>query len=334
MFDLTISIPTYNRSGYLKILLKSIKKSYKKFHNPNFNFQVLILDNSQNDESKQIAEEFIKDGVPIKYYKNNENIGSDMNILNAYTMPESKYVHVIGDDDFITEDYFIKVAGELKNNNPDILFINSYSYDEHHAELSPISLFCKNKKYDKLRFLNQLNLKITFISAMILKRSNYTKLELEKALSSQLIQVDAFFLSLKKGQIFKYMGDFLVGCKRNNSGGYDPVKIFVENFFHVHERFYFLHMDVKTIKNYKDKCLLEFYSHHFKKIFDIGLSEYQLSEMDKHYEKSFMYNFFIRPHILKNNFFNNLKLNFIILLGRLSRGDLTKGLNMIMRKII
>ena len=65
---LSICIPTYNRAKHINNCLNSIL-----LNELNNDFEIIISDNGSTDNTESIVHEYI-DKLPIKYFKNEENI--------------------------------------------------------------------------------------------------------------------------------------------------------------------------------------------------------------------------------------------------------------------
>jgi len=93
--DLTIAIPTYNRSSYLARLLGLLTAT-----NLN-NIKILIVDNCSTDDTEQVTKSYC-DKAPkqaINYYRNPANIGADANILRCFELADTEWLWIVGDDD-------------------------------------------------------------------------------------------------------------------------------------------------------------------------------------------------------------------------------------------
>lgn len=65
----SILIPTYNRPYYFQMALQSaINQTYK-------NFEIVIADDSTNDETMTLIQSYLNQYPFIRYYKNEHNIG-------------------------------------------------------------------------------------------------------------------------------------------------------------------------------------------------------------------------------------------------------------------
>lgn len=72
MYEISICIPTYNRSIYLKKTLNSLicQKEFK-----NGEVEIVVSDNCSTDNTEDMVKEYTKKYKNITYYKNDKNIG-------------------------------------------------------------------------------------------------------------------------------------------------------------------------------------------------------------------------------------------------------------------
>ena len=117
---LTIAIPTYNRRDYLKKCLDHICPQLTD------DVVLIVRDNCSNNYD---FFSFIKPYVE-KYgvlpLQNKVNIGGDANIARIYEECETKWLWVIGDDDYILNGA-INLVLEIITNNPSTIYIKFHS---------------------------------------------------------------------------------------------------------------------------------------------------------------------------------------------------------------
>ena len=85
---LTIAIPTYNRAWCLKDLLSVLASQIKD--EPRV--ELMISDNASPDGTPSLIQDFVAQGVRVRYLRNSENIGSDANFLQCFEQARGKYV--------------------------------------------------------------------------------------------------------------------------------------------------------------------------------------------------------------------------------------------------
>src|ERR1700741_4037653 len=94
---LTIAIPTYYRGRFLNQLLEILAPQLKG----ESRVELIISDNSSQDETPAVVDSFKKTGLSVTYKRNETNIGADANFLQCYQMASGEYVWIVGDDDVI-----------------------------------------------------------------------------------------------------------------------------------------------------------------------------------------------------------------------------------------
>lgn len=107
----SIGCPIYNRPLTFKKMLDSLlSQTYK-------NIEIIIGDNSENNESEEIYKEYGND-VRIKYHKHNQNIGPANNFVFVRDKSIGKYFMWTADDDY-WDNTFIEKAVEKLENTPE-----------------------------------------------------------------------------------------------------------------------------------------------------------------------------------------------------------------------
>lgn len=108
----TIGIPTYNRSRYLRKCLEAI------FHDigDDPQFEVLVSDNCSDDDTQILVEGLGKRYSNLRYIRNTENIGGAANFNQVYNMAGGKFVFSLGDDDYYNPGVPYKMLEAVKQN--------------------------------------------------------------------------------------------------------------------------------------------------------------------------------------------------------------------------
>lgn len=109
----TIAIPTYNRSGLLKIALKSVlDQDYTDFN-------ILVLDNASSDDTEEVVRSFTDSR--ITYVRNEKNIGIVPNENRAIKLNSSPYLNILQDDDMMLPG-FIRESIKVLEEHPKAAF--------------------------------------------------------------------------------------------------------------------------------------------------------------------------------------------------------------------
>lgn len=182
--DISIVIATYNRASDLKITLGSIMPFLKEIK------EVLIVDQSQNQETKILIKKLNKKN--IKYiYTSIPSLTSARNLGVSKVSTNSKIICFLDDDVTLGRNYFSEIL-KVFNDNPSALGVSAYQ------KQNKIGFLGKMQNFLKRIFLIE-NLKKN--SARVLSTyGNEYPAELNKIINSQWLT--GFNMNYKK-EIFK-----------------------------------------------------------------------------------------------------------------------------------
>lgn len=141
----SICVPTYNRANLIGDLLDSIlKQTYR-------NFEIIITDNSNNQETKQLIEAKYSDDR-IRYFKNKKNLGMGGNAKKAFSYVTGEYFTFTPDDDIWIDEYKLEKQIDIlcEHLDVDIVYSNAKSIDYHGRELDDFSSRYQNESGWKL----------------------------------------------------------------------------------------------------------------------------------------------------------------------------------------
>jgi glycosyltransferase involved in cell wall biosynthesis len=115
--SLAVSIPTYNRDGFLEYSLGEHLPILEQYSIP-----LYVFDNHSSDRTESIVRNF-QDKYPLlRYVRQKKNIGPLRNISEAYFTPSEEFVWVIGDTYKITSDAINFILTNL--NGIDVFLFN------------------------------------------------------------------------------------------------------------------------------------------------------------------------------------------------------------------
>jgi len=120
--NLTIAIPTYERSENLSNLLNSIKSEYEKLtDHEKKSITIYVSDNTRSPKQLKLNQDLILETKivinNIIYDLNKYNIGGNQNILKCIEYPKSGWVWVIGDDDILINNSLKYIIDLIPNYN-------------------------------------------------------------------------------------------------------------------------------------------------------------------------------------------------------------------------
>jgi glycosyltransferase involved in cell wall biosynthesis len=115
----TIMIATYNQSKYI---LQAVESALGQDY---CNIEVVVSDDSTNDETKLILGKFSKHNN-FKYYKSDENIGRVKNYRKLlYDLSNGEYVIMLDGDDFFNDNAHISKAVSYFNTDEKIIVVGA-----------------------------------------------------------------------------------------------------------------------------------------------------------------------------------------------------------------
>jgi len=98
---LTISIPTWNRVGYVRGAIDSITVEVER-DNLHDEIEILISDNGSDDGTQGVVEERARRYPYVRYIRNERNMGMRFNLLQVMRKAGGEYCMLLGDDDRLT----------------------------------------------------------------------------------------------------------------------------------------------------------------------------------------------------------------------------------------
>lgn len=220
---LTICIPTYKRAKELDYSLSCFERELKTVDASLLEFS--ISDNCSPDNTGEVVGKYIKKGLPIIYSRNDTNIGPDNNFLKCFYAAKSKYLWLLGDDDYLLEGKLKVILDILQTNdigclnlkNPQNCAIGVYKFD------------------DNQKFITKVGHFFTFMSANIIRSESVKNTKVDEALRrSNLLQMPFFIdstLSMNQNVLVK--GEFFEKSDDDSNGGYNFFNVFVRNYLEI-----------------------------------------------------------------------------------------------------
>ena len=232
--DLSICVPTYNRSALLKESLTSLINQIRgSLINQ---IELIIVDNHSVDETSDVVNQLLLDNknLNIRYIKREKNIGPD-NVFLCTEYAIGNFVLIFSDDDILLENSLALIINcIMQNEDLKAITINTCPLSDEGHPIVEKKRFLKNKTIrDASESLLELSTYITFLSSVIYKRSLVDRSHIESFRGSQIIQSYAFAQSLNSTGSHHILADALIACRIGNSR-YNWFYIFIvqmEDFF-------------------------------------------------------------------------------------------------------
>lgn len=154
MIQLSICIPTFNRLELLSNCLNSILIASKQ---SDLSFEICISDNCSEENIDKILKLY-ENQLRIKVNKNNSNLGLGVNILKSVEIAQGQYCWIIGNDDLVLPETFIKLKEIFtKNKDVDFYYINSFHLNLDVIKKFPHPFDTSNLKTFKMEKFSKFN---------------------------------------------------------------------------------------------------------------------------------------------------------------------------------
>lgn len=224
---LSICIPTWNRSSFLRISLDSLFGQLNDIEKEDV--EIFISDNCSSDATPNIIEEFIDKGMPITVNRNEENIGAARNFIKCMQWASGKYIILLGDDDFLLPGSLLFLVKELEKEEYGLIHIvTKVRKKKLHRE---IEIFNNREE-----FLEEVSFWFTFMSGNIFRKDIVTLIaNPEQYIHTHLLQMPFFLksaLSRDKNLVI-YRPILKGGADGATNGGYNFYEVFVKGYLDI-----------------------------------------------------------------------------------------------------
>ncbi len=121
---LSICIPTYNRATHLEKILDNLMGEIRNVRDE---VEICVSDNASTDPTEDVLKR-ASEKIPLRYQKNEKNLGYDLNAINVTMMARGKFIWYTGDDDIFLEGSVERLVEDIKQNdgkNIGVIFINA-----------------------------------------------------------------------------------------------------------------------------------------------------------------------------------------------------------------
>ena len=119
---ISIGLPVFNEEKFLRKKIESILNQTLQ------NFELIISDNASTDKTSEICQEFLKRDYRIKYFRQEENIGSVKNFEFVVKEAKCKYYVFTAADDQMSNNYLENNIEVIKKNKNCIGSVGKTNY--------------------------------------------------------------------------------------------------------------------------------------------------------------------------------------------------------------
>ena len=229
---LTIVIPTYNRAATLSFLLTVLRTELAGLAS---RVSVIIGDNASPDDTAQVTAAFERDVPGTRVLRHAQNLGADENFCSCLDVVTTRYFWIIGDDDMPKPGVIARLVALLVRDEPDLVYLHSeWSSVISHADQGVAVADLHARQLSRLAFAREVNVWVTFISGLIIRRAAFHPLPdataTRRFAGTNLVQLSWVLGALQSGVKFVHVSDPCILATAGNTGGYAVVNVFSTNF--------------------------------------------------------------------------------------------------------
>lgn len=247
---LTICIPTYNRS---KCIVEQLNRLNMLSDKSKECIDIFVSDNCSTDDTQDKILEFKKlNNMNFVYNRNPGNLGPDGNFVTCFLYAKTKYVWVLGDDDYLIIDNLEKLIDFLvKTREKD--------YGLVHVRFEGKGIGDFQEYADSNLFIQDIGIWSTFISGNIVNTKFVPQIDFDKYLVTFFSYVPLYIKAALKSpdNLMVNISVFSTGADMGTNGGYNLFQVFVTNLLEIYHEFLGNGMTDATYEHMRN-CVLNF----------------------------------------------------------------------------
>lgn len=331
---LTIAIPTWNRAPYLEKNLAQLHAQLAKI--PFGSVEILVSDNCSPDSTREVVECAKNVGLPIRYVRNETNVGWALNFAQCFDLANGKYVLLLGDDDLIVDDALPLLLDRLARKNYGVVCLRPFGFDTDFRLENPGGTGRERVFQQADQFLIKISRYFTLTSACVLNKSLLTGVDSKQFITTDLA---AFHLLLRAALAASenlFIEKYLIASKRQNSFSYEYSNVFVGQLWKIidaHVPFGLSRKAVRTIERDKLFCYYPFY------MLDLRLSgrgnlQSTYDTFDNRFHDRWIFKYWLAPIIRLPRPLAIVWGVTATVIGRVANGDIRRGVKFAWSKLV
>jgi glycosyltransferase involved in cell wall biosynthesis len=249
---LTIIVPTYNRAEQLSVLLTALRSELQGLESI---VKVLVSDNASTDSTPEVAAYASRDWPALTIQRHDRNLGPDGNFLSCISCISTRYFWIIGDDDCPKRGVLAKIVQLLTDRKPALVYMQSDWVNEIKGPGEAIGdLWISDLPAQ--RFAEAIHVWFTFISGMVIDRERLLNVlgehSIDRFNATSLVQLGWVLPLLTTTGPFLYIKTACIFATKGNSGGYNALKVFGNNFQNIIKTFF---GDLNGLSQFSDSMI-------------------------------------------------------------------------------
>jgi acetyltransferase-like isoleucine patch superfamily enzyme/glycosyltransferase involved in cell wall biosynthesis len=229
---LSILIPTFNRSQYLRKLLFQLSRETKGLEAW---VRIIISDNCSSDETPTTVLEFLAGNPHFASVRQDSNIGPDRNFLAVMENCNTAYFWMIGDDDLPRSGVIRLLIDYLNREKPTLVYLPSLWRSIINASDLPEIESISPKVLGPIDYASTIHVYTTYISAWIvnmdaLRDQGVDSKRLAKGIGTSFVQLGWILPLLRMSSKLTLIDETCVLATGGNTGGYRILTTFCVNY--------------------------------------------------------------------------------------------------------
>lgn len=322
---LTIAIPTFNRASYLELNLQRLVDECRSIAKGVV--EVVVSDNHSTDDTPGVVARAIERGLPIRYIRNTIDIGSDANIAQCFNEARGHYVQIMGDDDLYVRGKLAYLLDRLKQDEYGVVSLRPFGYEGDPDREFPGGHGGVGIYDDVGEFLAAIGPFITFISACVINRRIQSEIDARQFCGSNLVQVHLVVYAALLATRNVYLTDYILACKRANSGGYDFSEVFVERLGRILDSYRPAGLPAQAIDRFETRMLTSYHPFNLlrQRLDRQGDLRATYGRFAARFGRRPLFRFWVAPIITLPRPFALVWGAVATFVGRIATGDLRRG---------
>lgn len=330
---LTIAIPTWNRATFLALNLEQLAQEGRNCWGE---VDVLVCDNASSDGTPQVLADAIAGGMPVRYIRNTENIGSDANIAQCFNFSLGKYVLILGDDDLLVDGALSFLLERLATGAYGVVCLRPYGFESCFRKEYPGTGGRERIFRDAGAFLAAIGPLMTLISSCVINKGLLSQIDARQFCDDNLVHVHLVLRAALAAEENLFVDRYLMACKRNNSGGYDFSKVFVSNLGTVLDSCKSLELTESAIRAIERRLMLAYYPFYLlrQRLSKSGDLNATFARFDKRFHGRPLFKYWLTPIMRLPRPLGIFWGSMATLIGRALNGDLRRGIAFVWNRVV
>jgi glycosyltransferase involved in cell wall biosynthesis len=228
---LTIAIPTWNRELHLQRNLDQLRSEMQGVASGLV--EILVSDNCSPDATPAVVESAIKSGLPIRYVRNDKNLGWALNFVQCFDLARGQHVLLLGDDDLFVDGALPMLLNRLAGRNYGVVCLRPYGFDNDFRKEHPGGSGREREFNDANRFLIAISRYFTLTSACVVNKSLLPAVDSKQFVDTNLATLHLMLRAALAAEKNLFIDKYLIASKRQNSFSYEFAKVFVGELWRI-----------------------------------------------------------------------------------------------------